>query len=247
MAAPTRPPARKRLTETVIESVHREIGDGTWRPGEKLPTEQALIERFGVSRTVVREAIAALRADGVLESRHGVGFFVLDRMAAHGAARGAATRVSEIVEELELRAAVEIEAAGLAALRASPGQEIEIHDRYRQFAALVRNGEPTVVADFAFHMAIARATNNPRFERFLSELGRRTIPREQLRSALGTTAPVPNRDDQLDTEHRAVAEAIGRHDASAARDAMRSHLLGSLERYRALARQVVLVEEIRAD
>ena len=247
MAAPTRPPARKRLTETVIESVHREIADGTWRPGDKLPTEQALIERFGVSRTVVREAIAALRADGVLESLHGVGFFVLDRMAAHGATKGAATPISEIVEELELRAAVEIEAAGLAARRASPGQEIEIHDRYRRFAALARNGESTVAADFAFHMAIAHATNNPRFERFLSELGRRTIPREQLRSALGETAPVPNRDDQLDAEHRAVAEAIGRHDASAARDAMRSHLFGSLERYRTLARQVILIEEIRAD
>ena len=247
MAAPIQPPARKRLTETVTEALYGEIDGGTWRPGDKLPTEQALIDRFGVSRTVIREAVAGLRADGLIESRHGVGVFVLDRMTTHGASKGAATRISELVEELELRAAVEIEAAGLAALRASPGQEIEIHDRYGQFAALVRNGEPTVAADFAFHIAIARATNNPRFERFLSQLGRRTIPRDQLRSTLGKSAPVPNRDDQLDAEHRAVAEAIGRHDATAARDAMRSHLVGSLERYRALARQVILIEEVRSE
>ena len=247
MAATTQAPARKRLTEKVKEALHGEIEGGTWHPGDKLPTERALIDRFGVSRTVIREAVAALRADGLLESRQGIGVFVLDRVAAHGVVQLAVTRISELVEELELRAAVEIEAAGLAALRASPGQEIEIHDRYREFAALVRKREPTVAADFAFHMAIARATNNVRFERFLSQLGRRTIPREKLRSVLGKTAPVQSPDEQLDAEHRAVAEAIGRHDAIAAREAMRSHLVGSSERYRALARRAMLVEDVRMD
>lgn len=247
MAEAAQPPARKRLAEKVVEALHSEIERGTWQPGDKLPTEQALIGRFGFSRTVIREAVAALRADGLLESRQGIGVFVVDRMSAQGTSQLAATRISEVVEELELRAAVEIEAAGLAALRASPGQEVEIHDRYREFAALVRKREWTVAADFEFHMAIARATNNARFERFISQLGRHTIPREQLRGLLGETAPVPSPEEQLDAEHRAIADAIGRHDAVAAREAMRSHLVGSLERYRALARKDVLVKEVRVD
>ena len=248
MAEATQPPARKRLAERIVEALHGEIERGTWQPGDKLPTERALIDRFGVSRTVIREAVAALRADGLLESRQGIGVFVLGRTATQGTGQLEAIRISEVIEELELRAAVEIEAAGLAALRASPGQEIEIHDRYREFAALVRKGEWTVAADFAFHIAIARATNNARFERFLSQLGRHAIPREQLRGVLGESAPIPSSEEQLDAEHRAIADAIGRHDADAAREAMRAHLLGSLERYRALARRAAMVvEELPVD
>jgi DNA-binding FadR family transcriptional regulator len=237
-------PARRSLTAKVVQALRHDLEGGTWQPGEKLPTEPALIKRFGVSRTVIREAIAELRADGLLDSRHGVGVFVLEPSRDTGALRlpaMAATRISDIIEELELRAAVEIEAAGLAAQRASPAQEAEIQDRFREFAAQVRTGEPTAETDFAFHMAIARATNNARFADFLAQLGRRTIPREKLRLALGSTATLPNRDAELNAEHQAVADAISRRDPEAARAAMRAHLVGSLERYRALSRQAAVV------
>jgi len=245
MAEPRPAPARQSLTARVVEALRRDIASGAWEPGDKLPTEPALIERFGVSRTVVREAIAELRADGLVESRHGVGVFVLERKPAPVPLRLpplAASTISGVIEELELRAAVEIEAAGLAAQRASPAQEAEIEARYQHFAQLVRRNAPTAEADFAFHIAIARATNNPHFEEFLAHLGRRTIPREKLRAALGDAAALPNRDAELSAEHREVAEAIARHDPDAARAAMRAHLIGSVERYRNLARQAAISE-----
>ena len=230
-------PARQSLTAKVVEALRREIESGARAPGDKLPTEPLLSEQFGVSRTVIREAIAGLRADGLVESRHGVGVFVL---GAHRPPPFAASRISDVIEELELRAAVEIEAAGLAAQRASPAQEAEIDASYQQFTALVRRGKSTTEADFAFHMAIARATNNARFADFLAHLGRRTIPREKLLGALGEAMVLPNRDAALDTEHREVAAAIARRDTEAARAAMRAHLIGSLERYRALARSAIV-------
>lgn len=246
MAASRHLPARKSLSARIVETLRREIASGARPPGDKLPTEPALIEQFGVSRTVIREAIAELRVDGLVESRHGVGVFVLEpRQAPGGLALPslAARKISDIIEELELRSAVEIEAAGLAARRASPAQEAEIQDQFQNFSRLVRRGEPTAEADFAFHMAIARGTNNARFEVFLAQLGRRTIPREKLRGTLGGADPPPSRDARLNAEHREVAEAIGRRDAGAARDAMRAHLIGSLERYRALARRAAMADD----
>lgn len=244
--AGSRTPARKSLTAKVIEELRAEILGGALAPGDKLPTESALIDRFGVSRTVIREAVAELRADRLVESRHGVGVFVLERPdPAPGAIHlPPFSKISDMIEELELRAAVEIEAAGLAAQRASPAQEAEIEDLHRRFAALSRQGQPSAEADYAFHMAIARATNNPRFESFLAQLGRRTIPREKLRDASGEPLP-PADATRLEQEHDEVADAIARHDVAAARAAMRAHLVGSAERYRALARLAAAAE--RAD
>lgn len=245
MAAPTATP-RANLTTKVIEALRGEIEGGLHVPGDKLPTESALIQRFGVSRTVVREAIAALRAEGLVESRHGAGVFVLERPDPVGWLTLSAPvvgRISAVIEEVELRAAVEIEAAGLSAMRAAPAQMAEIDEAYQHFAQLERIGERTTEADFAFHMAIARATNNARFEEFLAQLGRRTIPRETLRSALGDEAQLPNRDSQLNAEHRDVAEAISKRDVEGARDAMRRHLIGSLERYRVLAQRVTMLRD----
>ena len=224
------------LTAQVVAALRREIEGGLRAPGDRLPTEPELIARFGVSRTVVREAVAELRADGLVDSRHGVGVFVrAPRPAREGLSllTGSAARISDIIETLELRAAVEIEAAGLAARRASPAQEAEIEAALADFAAAMRAGEPTEAADFAFHRAVARAANNARFEEFLAYLGERTIPRAKLREAGGAA---PTRDAQIVAEHEAVARAVAARDVAGARAAMRAHLLGSLERYRALAR-----------
>src|SRR3954471_24448618 len=114
---------RKTLSSQVVETLRREIEDGDYAAGDKLPAEPVLVERFGFSRTVIREAIAALRADGLVESRHGVGVFVLGpRQRPEGLElfTQATDKISDIIEELELRIGIEVEAAGLAALRSSP-------------------------------------------------------------------------------------------------------------------------------
>lgn len=229
----------KPLRAVVAEALQRQIEDGDYAPGDQLPTEPVLVSKFGFSRTVIREAIAALRADGLVESRQGVGVFVLGpRTPAEGMELFslATDKISDIIEELELRIGIEVEAAGLAALRSSPAQEAEIQFTVDNFRKLVEAGSATDQADFEFHMAIARATNNTRFVAFLAHIGKRIIPRVKFRTVMGGVDPLPSRDSILLQEHAEVADAISVRDADKAREAMRRHLQGGIKRYRALTR-----------
>src|SRR5690606_30389861 len=148
----------------------------------------------------------------------------------------ATDKVSDVVEELELRIGIEVEAAGLAAARSSPAQEAAIQSELDQFAQLMAEGKSTDESDFRFHMAIAAATNNTRFRAFLEHIGRRMIPRVKLRTVMGGIAPLPNRDHSILQEHQAIADAIFDNDVERARDAMRRHLLIGIQRYRSLRR-----------
>lgn len=228
---------RRSLSAQVAEALRAQIEAGYYAPGDKLPTEPALIDKFGHSRTVVREAIAALRADGLVESRHGSGVFVL-AMRPNDAGlplfTGETDKISDIIEELELRIGIEVEAAGLAAARSSPAQEAEIQAQVDRFAQLVKDGKPTDEADFQFHMAVATATNNARFRTFLEHVGRRMIPRVKFKTVMGGVDPLPSRDLPILQEHRDIAEAILARDPDRAREAMRRHLVTGIKRYRSL-------------
>lgn len=228
-----KPAGRRNLVAMVAGKLQDEIRDGTLKPGDKLPSEAGLTERFGVSRTVIREAIASLRADGLVEPRHGVGIFVLERRNADALPFKTfeTARISSIIEILELRAAVEIEAAGLAAVRRSPAQEEVIWERYDDLSALIAEGKPTTAADFAFHLAIADATNNPRFREFLEVMGRTVIPRASLQDGQAERTAAGYLE-QIQAEHKRIADAISARDENDAREAVRLHLKGSLERYR---------------
>lgn len=135
-----------------------------------------------MSRTVVREAIAALRSDGLVEPRQGAGVFLLEQAtpARRPFQNVDLARVSSLIEMLELRTAVEGDAAAFAALRCSPGQEGKIIEAFDSFRSCAAAGNPTAEADFAFHVAIAEATNNPRFREFLDMLGPALIPRRAI-------------------------------------------------------------------
>ena len=226
---------RPNLTQTTIHKIRERISSGEYAPGEKLPPEPKMVAEFGVSRTVIREAIANLRADGLVEARHGVGVFVLDPPKQAAALRlfgEDPERISSVVETLELRAAVEIEAVRIAAQRCSPSQEIRIHECFSDMVNNVANGESTKKSDFEFHKAIAAATNNPQFIEFLDYLGRRTIPRAQFKQLMKNYEPARAYRQQLLDEHRAIMEAISMRDPERAQKAMRTHLKGSQERYR---------------
>lgn len=229
---------RKNLVGTVSAQLREAIVSGELKPGDKLPSEAGLTKRFGVSRTVIREAIASLRADGLVEARHGVGVFVLNSQVGGGLSLQPfeKERISSVIEVLELRAAVEIEAAGLAAARRSPAQEEVIFERYDDLSKLIAEGKPTTAADFAFHLAIADATNNPRFREFLEVMGRDVIPRASLQDGMGERAAAAYLE-HIQDEHKRIAEAISAHDEDTAREAMRLHLKGSLQRYRSLIRR----------
>ena len=222
------------LVGQVAEALRDAIATGPYKPGDKLPSEARIAEQHGVSRTVVREAIASLRSDGLVEPRRGAGVFVLQPAEPvpppfQNIDPG---RLSSIIALLELRTAVEVEAAGLAANRRSPAQEEKIFDAHRDVGQCIAAGQSTSTADFELHMAIAEASNNPRFPEFLIMIGQNAIPRASLdRGDKGTAKPYL---EQLHSEHARIVTAISNGDATLARDAMREHLQGSQRRYRSL-------------
>lgn len=227
------------LASSVSQALREAIRSGRYRPGEKLPSEAKLTVEHHVSRTVIREAIAALRADGLVDPRQGAGVFVLEPLSApvlpfqnvdHA-------RVSSVIELLELRSPVEMEAAALAAQRRSPAQEEAIIERHRAIIACIQNQQPTIEADFDLHLAIAEATNNPRFVEFLRIMGEGMIPRSALRDP-NTERTSSEYLQRLVEEHERIVAAISNGDVDDAREAMRVHLNGSQQRYRQLLRHL---------
>ena len=229
------PPVSRGLADEFAARLAADITSGKLTPGTRLPTEQEMIAATGVSRTVVREAVAALRAEGLVITRQGVGAFVAEQ--ARRPFRIEPNELStlrEVLEVMELRTGIEIEAAGLAAERASPAAIRNITTSYDAIDGAIARGESGVDEDFAFHCSIAQATGNPKFQRFLEYLGRFIIPRQTVTLVTGTT----KRRVYLkifQREHRAILSAIESGAAIQARAAMRRHLHNSRKRYRKLA------------
>jgi GntR family transcriptional repressor for pyruvate dehydrogenase complex len=226
---------RGNLTEAVIGALSSRIDSGAYSPGQKLPTEQQLCTEFGVSRTVVREAVASLRLGGRLYSRQGLGVFVADQDARKlNFAIGRIDDIRSAMQILELRLGVELEAVALAAARRTPEGIADVTGAYDRLASLKTDDvEIEAQADFAFHMAIARATGNPHFPQFLEAVGRDISFDLRLKHGQSTQS----RDayvKKISREHGAILSAIIQGNAKAARTALRQHLEESLVRYRRL-------------
>ena len=112
----------RNLAQGVVESFTASIQAGTLKPGEKLPTESVIMEMHGVSRTVVREAISHLQAAGLVQTRHGIGTFVLEPQPANIFAADTIRTIGDVLSILERRISLETEAAWLAATRRSDEQ-----------------------------------------------------------------------------------------------------------------------------
>jgi GntR family transcriptional repressor for pyruvate dehydrogenase complex len=233
MASDIRPAPRAKLSAKVISTLRSRLLAGEIPPGQKLPTEAQLTEQFGVSRTVVREAIATLAADGLVESRQGAGIFVVNHPASTFGTLAAemGSRVSTALNVLEVRLAIEVESAALASTRRNPSQLARIEEAFFEFEQLLRLGEATGPADFAFHRAIAQATGNPFYVEMLDALGKRAIPCDV--TSPWSTELVQSLEYQrgLQVEHKAILDAIIAGDADAARATMRQHLSRSQLRY----------------
>ncbi|TML68137.1 MAG: FadR family transcriptional regulator [Actinobacteria bacterium] len=211
-----------RLSDKVADMMLETILSRRLAVGDRLPSERELGEQFGVSRTVVREAVRALVAKGVIEVRSGSGL----RVAAVNAAA-----VSESMSLYvhgggidfervhEVRTLLEVHIAGLAAERAS-AEDIErlrtVHDRMQREAGDV---DAASRDDLEFHRVIARATQNDLFLVLMDSIGNSLIDirRENLGSG---AAPVTL------SQHERILDRIAAHDAAGARAAMSDHLDG---------------------
>ncbi|SMO96359.1 FadR/GntR family transcriptional regulator [Paracoccus laeviglucosivorans] len=229
-------------TQTIRKIQSRIQGDGL-AIGDKLGTLSSLSSEYGVSRTVIREAVAALTSDGVLTTRHGVGVFVA-RDAAESARRDHGSLLQSMsqfsgsfMDMLELRMAFEVHAAGLAAVRRSLAQEAAIWATVRDFELSAKNDAVLDDIDFQFHQAIIQATNNAAFIEFFALMGARILPASTFSRALHPTLITDTYIDQTTREHRVICERISDGDQEGSRDAMRAHLTRAHDRYRGIVFQ----------
>src|SRR5438067_13162107 len=162
-----------KLSRRLFEQLAGEIRSGRLAPGARLPTEEALTRAARVSRTVVREAVAALRAEGLVVTRQGVGAFVSaePQRAPFRIEPERLQSLDEILNVMELRLGVEIESAGPAAERATKGQIRTIGAALETIDRAAEDGKSAVDEDLELHKAIAEATGNPEIARFLQFIG----------------------------------------------------------------------------
>jgi GntR family transcriptional repressor for pyruvate dehydrogenase complex len=230
-------PRRQSLSVEVADDIKKKILKGTLKPGAQIRTEAELCQEYEVSRTVVREAISRLRSDGMLIARQGLGVFVSNSTTARRfeVDWDSIRTLPDTISLLELRLAIEVESAGLCALRRSAADAKNIRQwmdkANRQFKSLERT---KLHYDFDFHLAIAKGTKNPHFYELLLFLRPIIVPRIRL-GALVSEDAKEKYEQTIQAEHEAVMLAIEAGDDRAARESMRTHLLNSLERLRTLA------------
>jgi DNA-binding FadR family transcriptional regulator len=236
IAAPRRKP--RSLALEIVEALGERIRDGRLATGDKLPSEAAIVDEFCVSRTVVREAISKLQASGLVETRHGVGTFVVgvDAATPLRIGREQLGTLRDVISLLELRIGIETEAAALAAQRRDAANLAALRAALDAFTAAIEADGDAVGADFRFHVEIARATQNAHFSDLLNHLGTVIIPRARL----GAPPDAARRDylRRVNGEHESIYDAISMQDPEAARAAMRTHLANSRERRRRAAQRV---------
>ena len=227
------------LGSRVADKLLQKIRADGLAPGTRLPSEQAMAEHFGVSRTVMREAIALLKAAGILNTRKGSGAFVCGADDANGGTgkddEVTAQSVQSLLNLIEVRRGLESETAALAALRRTPGQLAEIEHALRGIEEAVASGASGVEEDVRFHLSIAEATGNPYWVKFVEMFA------QSMRSAVKVTrANEARRTDfssQVRQEHEKIVAAIAAGDPDLARAAASEHMAHAAERVRLADRE----------
>lgn len=219
------------MSERVAQQLLAQIDAGSFNSTGKLPTEAVLAREFGVSRTVIREAVSRLKSEGVVEPRQGSGVYI----ARHAAIRPLRIDYAEAVESsgslahlLAVRRAIEAEVAAEAALHCTAAGMEEIDAALRRIDEAVAKGRDGVAEDMAFHRAIAVVTGNPYFLKTLSFLNQ--YLEAGMKVTRGNEATREDFSRQVREEHAAIVDAIRSRDPMAARNAARTHLYNAARR-----------------
>jgi DNA-binding FadR family transcriptional regulator len=208
---------RNSLPDAAAARIRSALSERRWAVGEKLPNEAALADELAISRATVREAVKILVAQGLLETRQGSGTYVLSRVSPLPALLGA--RSASLRDLFEARCALDVEAARLAAVRATPAQLQLLR------AILAARGEfapgvdrdTFIERDFAFHRAIVETSGNRALvDLYVFFSG---SIEETIAASLGDSVPEPGL-----AAHRALIDAIGTGDADRADRAVRAFL-----------------------
>ena len=211
-----------RLYEQIVEQIESQLLNGQLHYGDRLPTERELGDRFGVSRTVVREAVKALSEKGLVDSHPGRGTFVTDgtsRSVRHSL--GFMMRIGSNAgssDLSEVREILEPEIAALAASRASAANIAAMRQAVATMDDALADTDAFIEADLAFHLALAEATQNTLVPTLLDPVV--DVLREH-RKRIFDVRGAPERGQRY---HKEILEAVMRNDCAAARQAMQAHL-----------------------
>ncbi|MBU0798684.1 MAG: FadR family transcriptional regulator [Alphaproteobacteria bacterium] len=218
------PLRQSKLADQLYEQIMLQIVNGSLAIGEKLPSEAQLCQLFAVSRPVVREALARLRADNVIASRRGSGTYVQSRPAADLVRLAPSGVLAELLRCYEMRVALEGEAAYLAAQRREKEDLVAIEQALDYMNSQLGSGddEQGAEADFNFHMAIAAATKNALYVKTLQGLHITVRDGIQLARRISMLQHEPL--EVVRTEHNRIFRAIEKKQPGAARNAMRAHI-----------------------
>ena len=212
---------QKRVYEDIVGQVQALIQDGLLKPGDRLPSERELAERFQVSRSSLREAIRALELQGLVVSRPGAGTFVSTESVEtilsiiEGSINGSSEYLADI---FEVRHLLEPQIAALAAERATRDDIQSMARSLEEQAEQIDRGETGVEGDMAFHFAMARATHNETLVRVMSTIA------DIVHQSRDQSLQNPGRPQRSLASHRRILEMITRGEAEAARPAMEHHL-----------------------
>ncbi|NLI91176.1 MAG: FadR family transcriptional regulator [Peptococcaceae bacterium] len=220
-----KPIRNKRTTEIILDQIKDFMKQGHLKPGDKLPTEMELSERFEVSRTSVREALSALSLTGILEIRQGEGIFV-KRSSSNAVIEPLSfiflLEKDQLQNILEVRKALEIEAADLAAQR----RENEDLESLRALVEEMERDLPEAIhserIDLAFHLALAKASKNPLLDRLMNTVQETMSETLHVTRALWLNSGSTQR---LFEEHREIYLAVAARDNETARHLMYEHLV----------------------
>ncbi|MCM3714333.1 FadR family transcriptional regulator [Alkalihalobacillus oceani] len=217
------PIRRQKIYEEIVQQIYQLIRRGDYKEGDKLPAEGKLAEEFGVSKTVVREAMSVLKASGVVESRSGSGNFIrkLEGETFVQSIGPSLLNIQSLIEILELRRALEIEAASLAADRATE-EDIELLKEYNRKLASSEKLEERVENDFLFHKTLFYATHNSAFIKVFDSIS--SLFKSGIEESKKQSSNLPNRHKEGVEEHFTIMEAISEKDEKKARATMREHL-----------------------
>jgi DNA-binding FadR family transcriptional regulator len=217
------------LPALVASSISREISQGRLKPGDQLPTEQILATTFGVSRNVVREAIARLRSEGRIWSQQGRGAFVADspNSTVLTIDHDTLQKGDSFASLFELRGILEVQAASLAAARRSKDDLAKMRNALKAMTASPYGSVEWLKADLEFHLAVAHATRNPYMTQFLGFVS------EKVRESILAAGSSHHSDEMARAtlgEHEAILATIQAGDAAGAQAAMRTHLDNAAQR-----------------
>jgi GntR family transcriptional repressor for pyruvate dehydrogenase complex len=218
-------PQRQSLVATVVEQLADQVRSGAVAPGSRLPAESELSRLFEVSRTVVREAVAQLKADELVETLPGQGLYVTNPGPGQGILRlrppeGDASQIAS--ELLEFRAGLEADSARLSALRRTRADIKALKRAFARLTAVQGEGGSGSDEDLAFHLEIARASHNTYIIQVLEFLsGSMRVAISRSRELVATRSEFLA---HAHAEHTAIFNAIVAGDADASVRAMRSHL-----------------------